>query len=91
MGLLLAVWLAGINLAAFLLMGIDKRRARLGRWRIRESVLLLTAAVGGSIGAIAGMVVFRHKTRHLKFALGLPVILLAQLILVYLIDRGGIG
>lgn len=68
-----------VNLLAFALFGIDKRRARLGRWRIPESTLLLLALLGGSLGAIIGMYYFRHKTRHRKFRYGLPLILLLQL------------
>ncbi|MBQ2792087.1 MAG: DUF1294 domain-containing protein [Oscillospiraceae bacterium] len=74
-------YLVLINLAAFLLMGIDKSRARRELWRIPEKVLFGSALLGGSIGAIAGMFFFRHKTRHLSFRLGLPVILLLQIVL----------
>lgn len=72
----LLLYLIFINLLAFLLMGADKHKARRGCWRVRESTLLLSAAFGGSAGAVAGMLLFRHKTRHLKFVLGLPAILL---------------
>ncbi|MBR2636618.1 MAG: DUF1294 domain-containing protein [Oscillospiraceae bacterium] len=75
------LYLVLINLAAFLLMGIDKSRARRELWRIPEKVLFGSALLGGSIGAIAGMFFFRHKTRHLSFRLGLPVILLLQIVL----------
>ena len=78
---LLALWLAACNGAAFLLYGADKRRARQGRRRIRERTLLLAALLGGSVGALAGMYHFRHKTRHWQFRLGLPAILLCQLAL----------
>ena len=78
---LLAGWLAAVNLAAFCLMGIDKRRAKRDRWRIRESTLFLSAALGGSVGAILGMWVFHHKTRHWYFVVGMPLILIAQLAL----------
>ena len=74
-------YLVLINLAAFLLMGIDKFRARRELWRIPEKVLFGSALLGGSIGAIAGMFFFRHKTRHLSFRLGFPVILLLQIVL----------
>ena len=75
---ILVVYLLAVNLLAYLLMGIDKKRAREGRWRVSERTLLLTAAAGGSAGAALGMISFRHKTRHLKFTLGIPLILLAQ-------------
>ena len=75
------LYLLLINAAAFLLMLADKRKARKNRWRIPERTLILTALLGGSIGALAGMYLFRHKTRHLKFTLGIPAILVMQLIL----------
>lgn len=74
-----AGWLLLMNGAAFAAFGIDKRRAVSGRWRIRERTLFLLAALGGSAGALAGMYVFRHKTRHRKFTVGLPAILIFQL------------
>ncbi len=73
------------NLAALILMAIDKIRAVEHRFRIPESVLLLHAVIGGSIGAIIGMFLFHHKTRKPKFRLGLPIILMIQIILVFLI------
>lgn len=75
------IYLLIINAAAFLLMLIDKQKAKKNRWRIPESTLMLSAVLGGSIGALAGMYSFRHKTKHLKFTLGIPAILLIQLIL----------
>ena len=68
-----------INAAAFILMLVDKRKARKKRWRIPERTLILSAALGGSIGALLGMYTFRHKTKHLKFTLGIPAILIAQI------------
>lgn len=79
--LLAAIWLGGVNLAALILFGVDKRRARLGVWRIPERTLFLAAILGGSPGAIAGMFLFHHKTRHWYFKWGLPAILIAQLAL----------
>ena len=78
---MLIFYLALINLAAFLLMGADKSRARRGLWRIPEKVLFLSAVLGGSAGAMGGMFFFRHKTRHLRFRIGLPAILLLQIAL----------
>ncbi len=67
-------------------MGIDKRKAIKKRWRIRESTLFLIAFVGGSIGAILGMRIFHHKTKHWYFVYGIPLILLIQIAVgVYLI------
>ena len=68
-----------INLIAFALYGIDKRRAKQGAWRISEYTLLLVALLGGSLGALLGMRYFHHKTRHRKFRYGVPLILLLQL------------
>lgn len=75
------IYLLIINAAAFLLMLIDKQKAKKNRWRIPESTLMLSSVLGGSIGALAGMYTFRHKTKHLKFSLGIPAILLIQLLL----------
>lgn len=75
--------LGAMNLLAFALMGIDKRRARKGRWRIPERTLFLAAFLGGSVGAIAGMWTFHHKTKHWYFVYGMPLILLAQLASAY--------
>lgn len=63
-----------INAAAFLLMHLDKQKAQKGRWRISERTLLLTAALGGSLGAALGMYIFHHKTRKPKFYLTLPAL-----------------
>ena len=79
----LFLYLLLINAAAFLLMLIDKQKARKNRWRIPERTLMLSALFGGSIGALFGMYTFRHKTKHLKFTLGIPAILIGQLILTW--------
>ena len=67
-------YLAGINLVAFLAFGEDKRRAAKHLWRISEATLLSLAVIGGAAGALAGMHVFRHKTRKPKFRFGIPVL-----------------
>lgn len=77
----LMYYLLTVNAAGFLLMLIDKEKARKNRWRIRESVLLGTAAIGGSIGVFAGMQVFRHKTLHKRFSIGVPAMMTAQVAL----------
>lgn len=82
---LIILWLIVINLVAFLSMGNDKRKARRGAWRTPESVLFLQAAIGGSVGSILGMFVFHHKTRKWKFRIGMPLILLIQILLVALL------
>ena len=86
--LMAAIWLAGVNLAGFILMGVDKSRAKRDAWRIPEKTLFLTAILGGSVGAIAGMFFFHHKTRHWYFRFGLPAILVVQLVAVgWLLSR----
>ena len=76
------IYLIAINLIAFLAMYIDKRKAKYGKWRIPEQTLFILALIGGSIGAIAGMYTFRHKTKKLLFSVGFPVILVLQIIFI---------
>ena len=84
----LAVWLIAINLVTFAVYGADKRRARRGAWRVPEKTLFLLPLLGGSLGALLGMLTFRHKTKHWYFVWGIPLILLAQLALaVWLLCR----
>ena len=80
-GTALLVWLAVINLVTFAVYGIDKGKAKRGAWRIPEKTLFLLPLLGGSLGALLGMRVFRHKTKHWYFVWGIPLILLAQLAL----------
>lgn len=75
------LWVLALSLADFALMGVDKRRAKRGAWRVKESTFFLLALLGGSPGALLGMWTFRHKTRHWYFKFGLPAILLAQIAL----------
>lgn len=75
---MILIYLLIINLTGFALMGIDKKRAVRGAWRISEASLFGTALAGGALGATLGMHYFHHKTRHWYFRYGLPVILLAQ-------------
>ncbi len=82
---LLGIWLLLINAAGYVLMGEDKRRALVKTRRIPERVLLLAAAAGGSLGVLLGMTTYHHKTLHKKFTLGVPAILLAQIILAAVI------
>ena len=77
--LLIVIYLAIINVIAFVVYGIDKRKAKQSKWRIRESTLLGLAAIGGSIGALLAMKVLRHKTLHPQFKYGVPLILVAQI------------
>ena len=78
---LIAIYLLAVNAAAFLLCGWDKHCARRGAWRVPERTLLLSAAVGGSVGAQLGMRVWHHKTLHKSFRYGVPAILMLQLII----------
>lgn len=77
----IAVYLLAMNLLAFVLMASDKKKAKTGAWRVPEKVLFLSAILGGSIGAIVGMQVFRHKTKHWYFKYGMPAILIIQVVL----------
>ena len=81
----LLYYLMVINIVTFLVYGIDKIKAKQGSWRISEATLLILAIIGGSIGALLGMKVWHHKTMHKKFKYGLPLILLGQIALIYLI------
>ena len=74
------IYLALINVLAFVLFGIDKYKAQHDRWRIREATLIGIAVIGGSVGAWLGMLLWHHKTQHLKFRFGLPLILLLHLL-----------
>ncbi len=76
------IYLIVINLIGFYMMWSDKRRAKWGKWRIPENTLFIVTALGGGIGTIAGMYTFRHKTKKLKFTIGLPTILILEIVLV---------
>lgn len=81
----MVLYLVIANLAAFLMYGADKRRAKKNRWRISEKALIMVALIGGSVGALGGMYLFRHKTKHVKFIIGVPVILVIQILIVYIV------
>ena len=81
----LLYYLIVINIVTFLVYGIDKWKAKQGSWRISEVSLLILAVIGGCIGALLGMKIWHHKTMHKKFKYGLPMILLVQIALIYLI------
>lgn len=89
----IGIYLIGINLYAWLLMWFDKRSAEAGKWRIAEKQLAIAAALGGVPGALAGMVMFRHKTKHRSFYIGLPILMLLQtvgviVLLIFLVNKG---
>ena len=81
----LLIYLLIINAAGFILMLVDKVKAKKNLWRIPEATLFLVAAIGGSVGSILGMYTFRHKTKHIKFIVGMPLILAAQIVIAILI------
>lgn len=74
------IYIIIINVVGLLLMGIDKWKAKKNRWRIPEKVLFVVSLIGGSIGTWAGMYTFRHKTKHWRFVIGMPLILSLQFI-----------
>lgn len=82
---IVAAVLAVINLAAFVMWGVDKARAKKGAWRISESALLLIALLGGGLGALLGMLVFRHKTQKWQFKIGVPICLMYQVGLILMV------
>lgn len=84
---ILAIYLILINLIAVIVTIYDKLCAVKRRWRVKESTLLLLSALGGSISMYITMLLIRHKTRHIKFMLGIPLILIVQLLIAFLIWR----
>lgn len=86
----ITLYLVFINLLAFVLMAQDKFKAQHGRWRIPEKVLFAVAILGGSIGSILGMQLFRHKTKHRAFVIGMPLILVLQVVLSLVLWQAGI-
>lgn len=79
--------LALTNLTALIMMGVDKGRARKGKWRIRERTLFLAAACFGALGGTLGMFLFHHKTRHWYFRIGFPALLIAQAAILWMLVR----
>ncbi len=78
------IYLIVINLLSLVMFGIDKVRAVRGAWRIPEAKLFVAAWAGGSAGALAGMLLFRHKTKHAKFLIGIPLILALQIAAIFI-------
>ena len=87
----IGIYFAIVNVVGFILMGVDKSKAKRRKWRIPEATLFLVAAIGGSLGSWLGMYTFRHKTKHWYFVWGMPAILLLQLIvaaILFLVPNG---
>lgn len=80
---LVSFYLLVINIISFILMYVDKKKAINHQWRISEHTLMVVSLIGGSIGTILGLKIFRHKTKHVKFYVGVPIIFFIQLILSY--------
>jgi uncharacterized membrane protein YsdA (DUF1294 family) len=76
------LYLIILNLVGFFSMGMDKKRAKSNEWRIKEKTLFFIAIIGGSAGSLLGMKVYRHKTKHTAFVVGMPLILIVQIILI---------
>ena len=82
----LIIYLVVINLVGFIAMWSDKRKAQKNAWRISEGTLMTICLMGGGIGTISGMYKFRHKTKKLKFTVGMPTILIAEILLLIYLD-----
>ena len=80
-------YLIAVNIVGFIAMFADKRKAKKHMRRIPEKTLFLLAFIGGSIGSILGMYIFRHKTKHMSFVIGMPAILIVQLVAYFLITH----
>jgi len=76
------IYAAAVSVYGFVLMGRDKKKAAEHKWRIPEKRLFLTAAIGGSIGVLLGMLIFRHKTKHVSFVIGIPLIITIQCLVI---------
>lgn len=83
MNIFFTIYLLIINLCSLILMFVDKRKAIKQKWRIRENTLFLFSLIGGSFGTLLGMYLFRHKTNHLKFKIGVPGILIFQIFVLF--------
>ena len=84
---LLAYYIVFINLLGIILMFLDKRKAVKNRWRISENTLMLTALIGGALGILIDMYAFRHKTKHKKFTIGVPVLLIVNILCIIMIIK----
>lgn len=76
------IYLIAINIITFLVMGLDKWKAKRGSWRIQEATLFTLVLFGGGIGGVAGMMAFHHKTKKMKFKIGFPLILISEIVII---------
>lgn len=76
------IYLLVINLIGFLIMYIDKEKSKKGKWRIKEQTIFIVTLLGGGVGTILGMYLFRHKTKKMRFTIGLPTILITEIVLI---------
>ena len=81
---MLLIYLIVVNIIGFLIMLIDKKKAEKGKWRIQEKTIFIVTLLGGGIGTISGMYIFRHKTKKKKFTVGMPIILILEILLFIL-------
>lgn len=86
-GYILAIYFIAVNITAFAMMGVDKKKAVRHEWRIPEARLFGSALLGGGMGAVIGMYVFRHKTRHWYFVVGMPLIIILNFAIIYLLVK----
>lgn len=85
---IILIYLAVVNVAAFMIMGIDKHKAHRHKWRISEKSIFIAGLIGGGIGVLLGMNFFHHKTKHLKFTIGIPMVVLLNIVLfAYLLQK----
>ena len=84
---ILVIYLIAVNITAFVMMGMDKRRAIRHEWRITETRLFASALLGGGAGAVIGMYTFRHKTKHWYFVVGMPLIMILNFAIIYLVVK----
>lgn len=82
---ILLIYLLTVSISAFIMFGVDKQKAKKHKWRIPEHDLILVSILGGSIGAYLGMKLFRHKTKHKKFTVGIPCIIIIQIVIFSII------
>jgi uncharacterized membrane protein YsdA (DUF1294 family) len=84
---IVGIYILVINITGFASMGVDKYKAKNRLWRIKEATLFMYAIIGGSVGSILGMYVFHHKTKHTKFVVGMPLVLVAQILIAAFIYK----